>query len=419
MLDQPNSSLRNLLLARRPGYTLPAGLYTRADVLESDLDVFFRRQWVYAGLEIDVPKPGDVNVLDIGHSSVIILRNDDGAIGAFYNVCRHRGARLRDAGCASVRRLVCPYHQWTYERSGNLFRAPHMGRDFDRAGHGLRKVHLRSVGGLLFICFADEPPEDFVDLEAAMAPRLAPYDLSNAKIAFASEIVEAGNWKLTMENNRECYHCASSHPELGHTFLPQDFGFDPDELSPQARAEALEHQVEFKRRTAEWEALGYPSRAIEHLAGHVTNFRVERLMMGADGQAQSATLDGQPACRKPLGAMNRGDLGDLHFWTHHTWHHYMSDHAVITCATPLSPEETRVRSVWLVHKDAVEGVDYELENLTHVWKATNAQDAHLVGLAQKGVCSPGYLPGPYSPFTETYLDGFGAWYVERMQAAGA
>jgi Rieske 2Fe-2S family protein len=96
----------------------------------------------------------------------------------------------------------------------------------------------------------------------------------------------------------------------------------------------------------------------------------------------------------------------------------MGDHAVTFMVIPLSAGETLVRTKWLVHQDAVEGVDYDLERLTSVWNATNAQDAHLVELAHAGTSSYGYKPGQYSRFTETQLDNFATWYVERMQAHG-
>lgn len=83
---------------------------------------------------------------------------------------------------------------------------------------------------------------------------------------------------------------------------------------------------------------------------------------------------------------------------------------------PLAPGKTLVRTKWLVHKDAVEGVDYDLDRLTAVWTATNDQDAHLVALAHAGASSYGYKPGPYSRFTERQLDDFMSWYVDRMQA---
>ena len=83
-----------------------------------------------AGLEYEIPEPGDTQVLDIGNSSVIVLRDDDMQVRAFHNTCRHRGARILDAGQAVISKLVCPYHQWTYEPFGPADpRAPH-GRGF-------------------------------------------------------------------------------------------------------------------------------------------------------------------------------------------------------------------------------------------------------------------------------------------------
>ena len=215
---QSKYSINSLLRARRQGHSLPADLYTRADVFEAEIDVLFHKHWIFIGLECDVPEPGDVCVLDIGRSSVAIVRDDDGVVRAFFNVCRHRGAKLLPAGSGVVGNLVCPYHQWTYSLTGELLRAPHMGRDFDLSCNGLRPIALRSVGGLLYTCLSDDPPSDIQNLADVMEPRLAPYDIRNAKIAFQTDTIEKGNWKFTLENNRECYHCSANHPELCVSF---------------------------------------------------------------------------------------------------------------------------------------------------------------------------------------------------------
>jgi Rieske 2Fe-2S family protein len=94
----------------------------------------------------------------------------------------------------------------------------------------------------------------------------------------------------------------------------------------------------------------------------------------------------------------------------------MSDHVVTFSAIPLSPESTLLRTTWLVHKDAVEGVDYDVSNLTAVWEATNRQDAHLVELAQTGARSPAYEGGPYSVYTEGLVEKFTRWYIGRLAA---
>jgi Rieske 2Fe-2S family protein len=116
--------------------------------------------------------------------------------------------------------------------------------------------------------------------------------------------------------------------------------------------------------------------------------------------------------------MTRKDLGDMHLWGHNSWNHFMGDHAVVSIVIPLSAGRTLVRTKWLVHKDAVEGVDYELEKLTDVWIATTEQDAALVARSHAGTLDPAYVPGPYSPFSETNLDKFATWYIDRMHAHG-
>lgn len=416
MLNRFASSISALLDARADGHSLPSGLYTREDVFEADLDVFFMRHWIYVGLECEVPEAGDAVVIDIGKISVILLRDDDNEIRVVRNVCRHRGARILDAGPTVVSKLVCPYHQWTYELDGTLSYAPHMGKDFDKSCHSLKPVHFRSIGGLIYICLSDNPPDDIGNLEAVMRDRLAPYDLRNAKVAHQVDVVEEGNWKLTMENNRECYHCSANHPELCVSFVDLDFGFDPESLSAEDRAQAEAHFAMYAERTKSWEADGFPSATVEQVRDCETNFRTQRLIIAGAGESQ--TEDATAASSKLLGSMTRKDLGDTHLWGHNSWNHFMGDHAVTAMVIPLSADKTLVRTKWLVHKDAVEGVDYDLHKLTHVWIETTNQDADLVARSQAGVSDPAYEPGVYSTFTERALNDFATWYVDRMRAHG-
>jgi Rieske 2Fe-2S family protein len=152
---------------------------------------------------------------------------------------------------------------------------------------------------------------------------------------------------------------------------------------------------------------------VEHLADRITGFRTERLPIDQSGQ--SHTLDTAVACKKLLGRINDPALGGLSFWTQpNSWHHFMSDHIVSFSVLPLGPEKTLVRTRWLVRADAVEGVDYDLYNLTRVWDATNSQDRDLVEIAQAGLRSPAYEPGPYSIYTEGFVEKFCRWYLGRL-----
>ena len=409
-------SITSLLASRPAGHSLPAGLYTRQDVFEADMKVFFGHHWIYVGLECDIPEPGDVQVIDIGTTSIALVRDDDGVARAFHNVCRHRGARILDAGPAVVSKLVCPYHQWTYNLTGELVHAAHMGKSFDKSCRGLKPIAMRSIGGLIFVCLSANPPEDIAYLEEVMTPRLAPYDIRDAKVAHQVDVIEKGNWKLTMENNRECYHCAGSHPELCVTFIDLDFGFDLETMNEEDRARAVKHLADHAERERRWEAEGHPSATVQRVRDCVTNFRTQRLAMSGGGESQ--TPDGKAASKKLMGTMTRKDLGDTHLWLHNGWNHFMGDHVVTAMVIPLTADTTLVRTKWLVHKDAVEGVDYNLHDLTSVWIATTDQDADLVARSHAGVQDPQYEPGPYSVHTEGQLDNFAHWYVQRMQAHG-
>jgi glycine betaine monooxygenase A len=407
-------SAEELLRRRKPGYCLEAPFYTSREIFDLDLEIIFGRHWIYVGVEPDMPEPGDCMTVEIGAASVLMIRGEDMVVRAFHNICRHRGARLIDDHKTSVGNIVCRYHQWTYGEDGRLLYAEHMGTGFDTSCYGLKPAHLRNVAGLLFVCLADEPPADIAEMAAAMQPYLAPHDIANCKIAHTSDIIEEGNWKLTMENNRECYHCAGNHPELTIPLYAYGFGFSPDELSEEERQHADGYGTLLKESHSRWEACGLPSAEIERLTT-VTGFRTERLPLS--GAGESHTMDTRAACRKLLGGLTDGKLGGLSFWTQpNSWHHFMSDHIVTFSVLPLAPERTLLRTKWLVHKDAVEGVDYDLDNLTQVWLLTNKQDGDLVAMAQAGVRQPGYEPGPYSPYTEELVEKFCDWYVGRMSA---
>jgi glycine betaine catabolism A len=400
-----------LIASRRPGYTLPAAFYLSAEIYQRDLSLIFGRHWIFVGVEPEIPEAGDLFTVDIGSDSIIIVRDDELAVRAFHNVCRHRGARLRPEGSGMVGNLVCPYHQWTYNLRGELVHNQHMGEDFDRCRFGLKPVHIRSLAGLLFICLAEAPAHGFDEMRAAIEHYIAPHNIANTKVAFQKDIIEHGNWKLTMENNRECYHCSANHPELTVSLLEYGFGYQPS-MENVEQVKGFEDLL--ARQHQRWEACGLPSVEIDRLE-HVTGFRTVRLPMVHAGESQ--TLDTKVASRKPLSEFGQLDLGGLSFWTQpNSWHHFMSDHIVSFSVLPISPHKALLRTRWLVHKDAVEGVDYDLKRLTEVWDATNDQDSALVANAHQGIVSSAYQPGPYSPYTEGLVDKFCNWYLDRLGA---
>jgi Rieske 2Fe-2S family protein len=396
--------MRADLHGRKKGHTLPRKFYVDPDYYQLDLENVWYRQWLFAGHDCEIPKPGDYFTLQVGEYSIIVVRGRDGTIRALHNTCRHRGSRLCASEKGSSARLVCPYHNWSYELDGRLLFARDMGADFDRKRHGLKSAHCESVGGYVFICLADQAP-DLSALRALAEPYILPHDLSRAKIAAESTIIEEANWKLVWENNRECYHCTSNHPELCRTF--------PEAPTISGVNGAMDDPViaEHWRRC---EAIGLPSRFEISADGQYRAARMPLLR-----EAVSYTLTGKAAVKKPLSdSISEPNLGTLllfHYPT--TWNHLLGDHAVTFRVLPLSPTKTQVTTKWLVYRDAVEGADYSLDELTHVWIATNDQDRRIVEENQRGVSSPAFEPGPYSALHEGGVMQFLEWYCQASDEA--
>ena len=412
MLANTPLDLAALVRDRKPNHTLDGAFYTSREVYEADIDLIFSRHWIFVANEPEIPEAGDYVKIDIGPHSVIILRGDDMGVAAFHNVCRHRGARLVNDTSGFVGNIVCPYHQWTYNLEGKLIHVEGMGKDFDPDCYGLKQVHVRSVAGLIFICLASEAPPDFEEMAARMTPYLAPHNIAQLKVAKQIDIIEEGNWKLTMENNRECYHCGG-HPELSASFF-RIYATRPEDVTEAERADYAYYQKSSAEFRQIWEKERLPHEAIELLDERPTGYRTERLAL--DKAGESYTLDTKVACRKLTSDFGTAKLGTLHFHTQpNSWHHFLSDHAVTFSVLPLSANRTLVRTTWMVHKDAVEGVDYDIDNLTRVWQATNSQDCEFVEYTQRGVASPAFEPGPYSGM-EYQVNLFTNWYIGRLAA---
>lgn len=397
----------------RQGDGLPAEFYTSKEFFDFDMQHVFKKTWIYVGTVADVKKRGDFRVVQVDNNSIIIIRDDKGEVRAFYNTCRHRGSQICVTEKGNVPKLVCSYHQWVYALDGNLIYAGRMGETFSCKGNGLKPVAIESVAGLLFINLAEEPSyADIEKMKADLAPYVSFYQLDKLKIVKEIDIVEKANWKLVVENNRECYHCNANHPELLKSWPPFGAGFGwPD--NPQEAA-AIEKKIDdsYVIKRPEWQAMGMTHEPLD-----LTDDRWYRaMMMILENGAVSQTMNGQPACNKPLPGFSKPDNGDLSMWTHfNSWHHFMSDHVVTTFVVPISESETLVRTKWLVHEDAQEGVDFDMDNLTHVWIKTNDQDRILAENNHAGIRSDGYQPGQYSEETEGLVMNFIGWYIKQLK----
>jgi len=287
-----------------------------------------------------------------------------------------------------------------------------MADDFDKQEHGLSPVALENIGGLIFVCMADDPPP-IERVRADIADQIAIYDLEKCKVAVQDDLIEDANWKLVMENNRECYHCDSGHPELISVLGTYGFGkgLPEDGDNDVVDDSAFDAMVEAKR--SQWQKMGIFRELIEFPDGWW--HRVARLPLANGAVTQS--IDGKLACNKLIGPFTEPESSSLSVWTQpNSWHHFCCDHVVTFSLTPVSAGQTLLRTSWLVHEDAVEGVDYDPDRIAALWRTTNDQDGHFSQLNHLGIANAGYRQGPYA-VEEKLVEAFKDFYVDRARTA--
>jgi glycine betaine catabolism A len=398
-------TLESLIKNYRSNGPLPREFYVSTDVFAIDMERIFGRWWLFAGHGCTIPNPGDFFTYQIGGDPIIVVRDDRGDVKAFHNTCRHRGSRICTKEFGHARRLVCPYHAWTYDLDGRLLLDTRRDFGVDRGTLSLHPVHLRDAGGLIFISLASDPP-DFDEAFTTISQKIKPHGMDRAKVAHTIDYLVKGNWKLVFENNRECYHCPANHKEYNRTAY--DVMRDQGRTDPARMAEVDAVTAEANAR---FEALGLDiGNANSNMTG--TFFRCQRTPLMKGFVTQS--LDGKPVSI-PMGDFKQHDVGTLRMTIFpNFWQHSNGDYAAAARITPLGPALTAIRATWLVHKDAVEGRDYTLDRLLPLWSLTNDQDWAIVENQQTGVTSSRYVPGPYSQTKEFNVAHFDEWYLREV-----
>jgi Rieske 2Fe-2S family protein len=393
--------IRALAAQQREHFALDQAFYRDPDIYRRDIEEIFLMSWLYAGHQSEIPGVGDWFLFEFDEESVIIVRNKDDEINALLNVCRHRGSRVcvESSGCS--KRLTCRYHGWTYDLEGRLKAAAQMGENFDKSGIGLKKIHVELLDGMIYVNFAEDPAP-FSLIRDGLAECLEPYDLENTKVAHRASYPITSNWKLALENYTECYHCAPAHPEYskGHSLA-----------HPDSKTEHLWREV-----MARAGACGLSDKT-------VNQFYLESPEFGADYAFDRYPLirnhltgskDGQPLAPL-LGTIREYDGGatDLQVGPI-TFALMYCDHVVIYRFTPLTIDTADCDITWLVRADAVEGRDYDKEELIWLWDVTTHADKRIIEHNQQGVNSRYYVPGPLSEMEE-YTWKFISWYLKLMQ----
>ncbi len=397
--------LSELIDRQRPGFSLEQPFYRDPEIFEREMDRVFMRQWLLVDHVSRIPEAGDYLLFEIAGESIIVIRSEEGAVNAFFNVCRHRGSRICEQASGNHKRLVCNYHAWAYDLDGELVAWRHISPDLDASEFGLHRCQVRVSEGLIFVCLSDAAPDLDAAIEA-MTPYLRLHGTARSKVAHVARYPTHGNWKLTLENFLECYHCTSSHPQYTSVNAYVRAEEHPDSNTARAFGGLREQWTERA------EALGYITEAIRaDGANGVPRFAAYRDPI-REG-FQTCSEDGKPVA--PLmgefteydGGVTSMGFGYFGFVV------VPNDYATMFRFSPVSADLTEVCLTWLVHEDAEEGVDYDVDRLKWMWDLTTQQDAVIIETNSRGVASRRYQPGPYSAL-EGWTNDFIRWYLGQM-----
>jgi len=365
---------------------LPSSWYRSTEVFRAEKEHIFCREWIAVCREAELPNPGDHLVLDVLGESILLVRNREGQLRAFYNVCRHRGSRLcRSAaetqamrvalpgGITGGRMIVCPYHQWSYDFNGALIAAPHLSA---AAGFKKQDFHLYPVGadawgGFVFLNLTPAEAKPLAAQLNGIPQRLQRYPLGDLGIGATIRYEVAANWKILCENYNECYHCGGVHPELCDV-VPA-----------------------FKRQgggALEWE------RGIPHKEGAVTF-----TWTGKTNRAAFPGLDEDEKVR------HKGELIYPNLMLS-----LACEHVAAFTLWPKAPNRTTVICDFLFHLAEMKKADFAPEDAIGFWDLVNRQDWEICKRVQQGVQSRVHEFGYYAPMEDMSLD-IRRYVLERLK----
>ena len=191
--------------------TLPPWCYTSEEFYRAEVKSIFMREWNFLGRADRIPEAGDFFTINFVGVPLIVVRGEDGAVRAFSNTCRHRGAKVAQ-GDGNCQWFECPYHGWIYGLDGSLKGAGGMRntKNFDNADYGLVEVRLQTWGGFIFVNFDADAP-DLLETLGDMPAQLASYGCEDLVTTRRIEFDLSCNWKLYIENAMEEYHLPYVH----------------------------------------------------------------------------------------------------------------------------------------------------------------------------------------------------------------
>ena len=391
------------LIAQQPvDWSLQQEFYKWVDIYELEIEKIYMDSWLFIGHDSEIPNIGDYFVYNLLSESVIVVRGKDDQIRAYMNVCRHRGSRICLEDRGNIKRFTCPYHAWTYNLDGSLMIAKELENGIKKEDLGLHKCQIAVVKGLILLNFSDQPAS-LDSLKNVLSEPMEMFGFKNLKIATHKNYPIDANWKLAVENYNECYHCAPSHPEFSQShsqMLADEKKYDQAQQKMLGSLSAcgmknIEIKIDYTNQISGQEQYAYWRYAL--FDGYVTGSKNGKPIAPLIGDIKKFNAGGSDF-----------NIGPVSFFLAYC------DHVVGYVFTPTAQDKCQCDVYWMVHGDAIEGKDYDLENLTWLWDVTTKADERIVVNNQKGINSRKYQPGPFTK-KESTEKRFIRWYLALLQ----
>ena len=396
-------SIKELLNHHQEDWSLDQRFYKDESIFDLEKNHIFYDSWIFIGHESQIPNKGDYFVYKLLDEEIIVLRNKENEVKAFFNVCRHRGSRICLEESGNTSRFSCPYHSWTYNLDGKLLAAKSLREGIDKSTLGLHPCNIASVSGMLLINLSDNP-QSLANLQSDLKEPFEMFGFKDLKVAAHKNYPIASNWKLAVENYQECYHCAPAPPEysLSHSLkIADDPGFDEAQEKMMENLEScglkeFEVNKDFSNKDPNQEQYAYSRYAL--FDGYMTGSK--------DGKPLAPLLGDIKEFNQGCSDFNIGPVS--YFLAY-------CDHIVGYIFTPVSQNQCQCDIYWLVNKDAEEGKDYDKDKLMWLWDVTTYADETIIVNNQKGVNSIKYKSGPYTD-KEQSTRRFIKWYLSELKS---
>ncbi|MFB6803250.1 aromatic ring-hydroxylating dioxygenase subunit alpha [Peribacillus butanolivorans] len=207
-------------------HTLPYDNYVNPQIFEDEKKKIFQNNWILAGHTSQVEKVGDFFTFDIADQPLIISRDKNSELNAFYNICPHRGSKVEKSEQGNKKVFMCSYHGWTFQLNGKLNRAPNFDTN-ELGNHScMTQVKLEVFQSLIFINLNPEA-RPMAETYGELMANLEKYTFLDSlkKVRVTQRVIDA-NWKAVVDNYLECDHCTIAHPEFSKTFDMKNYHID-------------------------------------------------------------------------------------------------------------------------------------------------------------------------------------------------